>query len=173
MRANNPGKNIDRTIAHTHTDTGRPGIVNVAFQNPMFKKLNVNARDLQLYLVHEVLHTRSASFSVNIGETYGKPVTFSDGSQVSGITEGLNERYTLVATSQETPSSTYGLEIKWADKLAIKVSPETMAKAYFGNDAALDSASQEVDQRAGCCRQASKRFGSFALTSKLSGARVR
>ena len=139
MRANMPGENIDRIIAYT--DTGRPRIVNVAFESPMFKKLNVDTRDLHLYLVHEVMHTRSAAFSVNIAETYGKPLangkpaTFSDGSQVRGITEGLTERYTLMATSQETPSSTYGREIKWADKLAIKVGPETMAKAYFGNDA--------------------------------------
>ena len=138
MRANMPGENIDRIVAYT--DTGRPGIVNVAFESPMFKKLNVDARDLQLYLVHEVLHTRSAAFSVNIAETYGKPLangkpaTFSDGSQVRGITEGLTERYTLMATSQEKPSSTYDREINWADKLAIKVGPETMAKAYFRND---------------------------------------
>ena len=140
MKANNPGVNMDGTIAYT--DTGRPGVVNVAYQSPMFSKLNVDARDLKMYMVHEVLHTRSAAFSVNIQETYGKPLangkpaTFSDGSEVRGITEGLTEIYTLITTSQKTPSSTYNREMKWAYRLADKVDPDTIAKAYFGNDAA-------------------------------------
>ena len=138
MRANMPGENIDRIVAYT--DTGMPGIVNVAFESPMFKKLNVDARDLQLYLVHEVLHTRSAAFSVDIAETFGKPLangkpaTFSDGSQVRGITEGLTEIYTLMATSTKIPSSTYNRQIEWASKLIEKVSPRTMVQAYFGKN---------------------------------------
>ncbi len=140
MKANNPGQNMDGTVAYT--DTGRPGIVNVAYASPMFKNLNVDAKDLKMYLVHEVLHTRSAAFSVDIQETYGKPLangkpaTFSDGSEVRGITEGLTEIYTLMATSQKKSSATYGREMKWAYKLGAKVGPDTLAKAYFGNDAA-------------------------------------
>ena len=140
MKANNPGENMDGTVAYT--DTGRPGIINVGFQSPAFKKLNVDARDLKMFLVHEVMHTRSVAFSTNMGETYGKPLAngkppaFSDGSAVRGITEGLTEIYTLMATSQKVASSTYNREIKWAVKLIEKVGADTMANAYFGNDPA-------------------------------------
>ena len=140
MKANNPGVNMDGTIAYT--DTGRPGVINVAYQSPMFSKLNVDARDLKMYMVHEVLHTRSAAFSVDIQETYGKPLangkpaTFSDGSEVRGITEGLTEIYTLITTSQKSTSSAYQREMKWVNELADKVDPDTIAKAYFRNDAA-------------------------------------
>ena len=93
-------------------------------------------------MVHEVLHTRSAAFSVDIQETYGKPLangkpaTFSDGSEVRGITEGLTEIYTLITTSQKSTSSAYQREMKWVNELADKVDPDTIAKAYFRNDAA-------------------------------------
>ena len=140
MRANYKGENTDGVIAYT--DTGRPGIINVAYKSPMFNKFNVDATDLKMFLLHEVLHTRSAAFSANIGETYGKslvdgrPATFSDGSAVRGITEGLTEIYTLMASQQKTSPSSYGRELKWAVKLIEKVGPESMAKAYFGNDVA-------------------------------------
>lgn len=82
-----------------------------------------------MYLVHEVLHTRSIAFSNNVEKTYGKPLasgkpaTFSDGSEVRGITEGLTEIYTLMATSKNTSSSTYNRQIQWAVKLIKKVGP--------------------------------------------------
>ena len=52
-----------------------------------------------------------------------------------GITEGLTEIYTLITTSQKNTSSAYQREMKWVNKLADKVGPDTIATAYFRNDA--------------------------------------
>ena len=92
--------------------------------------------------MHEVLHTHSAAFALNIARTYGvpladgKPASFSDGSRVRGVTEGLTEIFTMQALKVDATPSGYNRETKWDFRLIDKVGMETAQKAYFGNDVA-------------------------------------
>lgn len=133
-------KNSDSTFAFV--DSAAPSTVNVSYKSPIFKAHNVNVDDVKALLLHEVLHTRSAAFALNIAHTFGVPLTdgkaarFSDGSLVRGITEGLTEIFTMEALNTNTTPANYGRETKWAGRLIDKVNIETATRAYFGNDVA-------------------------------------
>ena len=132
--------NADSLFAYV--DNKAPTTVNVAYESPIFKKFNVDAKDAKTLLLHEVLHTRSSAFANNIAQTYGvplengKPAVFSDGSPVRGVTEGLTEVFTMQALKIDSTPTGYSRETKWAFRLIDKVGIETAKKAYFGNDVA-------------------------------------
>ena len=95
--------------------------------------------------MHEVLHTHSAAFALNIARTYGvpladgKPASFSDGSLVRGVTEGLTEIFTMQAMRVDGTPAAYGRETKWAFSLINKLGTNGMEiawNAYFRNDVA-------------------------------------
>jgi hypothetical protein len=102
----------------------------------------LNADDAKTLLVHEVLHTRSAAFANNIAQTFGVPrpdgtlPSFSDGSPVRGITEGLTDNFTKQALNVDSTPADYSRESKWANRLIDKVGIETVKTAYFANDVA-------------------------------------
>lgn len=131
--------NKDYNALFGYVDSAAPGTINVAYKSAVFKHLN--AKDTKALLLHEVLHTRSKAFTVNIARTYGeplangKPASFSDGSPVFGIVEGLTEIFTKIALKVGSTPPGYELETKWAAKLVEKVGIETAKKAYFGSDA--------------------------------------
>jgi hypothetical protein len=123
-------------------DNKSPTTVHVSHQSSIFKKFNVDATDAKTLLVHEVLHTRSAAFANNMAQSYGAPLangkiaSFSDGSPVRGVTEGLTEIFTMQALKVDSTPSGYSRETKWAARLIDKVGSETAKRAYFGNDVA-------------------------------------
>lgn len=136
--ANN--ENNDSVFAYV--DSTAPTTINVAYKSPIFKNPKVDESVLKTLIVHEVLHTRSSAFAINMAQTYGKPLadgkpaSFSDGSAVRGLTEGLTEILTMVALKIKFSYSSYQRETKWAGRLIEKVGLKTVLEAYFGNNAA-------------------------------------
>jgi hypothetical protein len=133
-------KNADSLFAFV--DNKVPNTINVAYQSPIFKKFNLDAGDAKPLLLHEVLHTRSAAFANNIAQTFGVPrpdgtlPSFSDGSPVRGITEGLTDNFTMQALKVDSTPANYSRQSKWANRLVDKVGIETVKTAYFANDVA-------------------------------------
>jgi hypothetical protein len=137
LKATNTG-NYDSVFAYVENTA--PTVINVAYKSPIFQKFNLDADDAKALFLHEVFHTRSQAFTTNMADTYapvnGKAATFSDGSQVWGISEGLTEVFTMASLNITSTPSGYSRETKWAMRLLQKVGGETVKKAYFGNDAA-------------------------------------
>ena len=139
VKAASRGQDTDSVFAYV--DSTAPSTINVAYQSPIFRTTNkLDAKDVKLLLLHEVLHTRSMAFIKSIDRTYGdplangKPASFSDGSLVVGLTEGLTEIFTMIALKATSTPSGYKRETKWAGRLIEKVGIEIAKKAYFGND---------------------------------------
>lgn len=117
IRADNPG-NKNAEFIFAYVDNTAPTTINVAYKSAIFKKFNMSAADTKASLLHEVLHTRSMAFTVNMDRTFGdpladgKPASFSDGSLVVGITEGLTEVFTGAALRVSSTASGYQRETK-------------------------------------------------------------
>jgi hypothetical protein len=136
-------------------DSQKPSKVVIGVESDLFKMApNVmTGPATQVLVAHEVLHTRSAAFSRDIHNTYDKPQpngqlpTFSDGTRVRDVKEGLTERYTKEMLNIKATPADYDKESSWANKVVALVGDETAKKAYFSHDpVAMKQVKAAIDQ---------------------------
>jgi hypothetical protein len=136
-------------------DSLKPSKIDIGIESDTFKKFPdlMNARGTKVLLAHEVLHTRSAAFALDIASTYGKPQsngkvpTFSDGARVRDVTEGLTERFAMEMLNVDSTPASYGKQNAWANKVVDIVGDDTAKRAYFSHDpAAMKQVKAAIDQ---------------------------
>jgi hypothetical protein len=136
-------------------DSRKPSKIEIGIESDIFKKFPdlMTARGTKVLLAHEVLHTRSTAFALDIANTYGKPQsngkvpTFSDGTRVRDVTEGFTERFTKEMLNVDSTPAAYGKPNAWANKVVDIVGDDTAKKAYFSHDpAAMKQVKAAIDQ---------------------------
>ena len=150
MKANKHGPDVFASV-----DSLKPSKIDIGIESDIFKKFPdlMDARGTKVLLAHEVLHTRSTAFALDIANTYGKPQSngkapkFSDGARVRDVTEGFTERFTKEMLNVDSTPADYGKPNAWANKVVGIVGDDTAKKAYFGHDpAAMKQVKAAIDE---------------------------
>ena len=150
MKANKHAPDVFASV-----DSLKPSKIDIGIESDIFKKFPdlMNARGTKVLLAHEVLHTRSTAFALDIANTYGKPQSngkvpkFSDGTRVRDVTEGLTERFAKEMLNVDSTPADYGKPNAWANKVVDIVGDDTAKKAYFSHDpAAMKQVKAAIDE---------------------------